>query len=64
MKKSLLLLSVFITIGLNAQIITDCSELFISEYIEGPAQDNGLEIYNPTLSSINLGDYVIKRYNY
>ena len=40
----------------------DCSDLFISEYIEGPAQDNGLEIYNPTLSSINLGDYVIKRY--
>jgi len=49
------------TIGLNAQI-TDCSELFISEYIEGPGNNNAIEIYNPTIATIDLSDYVIKRY--
>ncbi len=61
MKKTLLLLSVLFTIGLNAQI-TDCSELFISEYIEGPANNNAIEIYNPTNASINLTGYSINRY--
>lgn len=63
MKKSLLLLSVFITIGLNAQIITDCSELFISEYIEGPGNNNALEIYNPTNNPVSLVGYTINRYS-
>ena len=31
--------------SVNAQ---DCSELFISEYIEGPGNNNAIEIYNPT----------------
>ena len=61
MKKTLLLLSVLFTIGLNAQI-TDCSELFISEYIEGPGNNNAIEIYNPTNASIDLTGYSINRY--
>ena len=53
---SLSLLSAF---TLNAQ---DCSELFISEYVEGSGQSKALEIYNPTNQSIDLSDYIIKRY--
>jgi len=49
------------TIGLNAQI-TDCSELFISEYIEGPGNNNAIEIYNPTNATIDLSGYSINRY--
>ncbi|MEE2931108.1 MAG: lamin tail domain-containing protein [Bacteroidota bacterium] len=60
MKKFLQIFMISFTSFAFAQ---DCSDLFISEYIEGPAQDNGLEIYNPTLSIIDLGDYVIKRYS-
>ena len=59
MKKILLLMSVIFAISVNAQ---DCSDLFISEYIEGPANNNAIEIYNPTTTSINLNDYTIKRY--
>jgi len=61
MKKTLLLLSMLFTIGLNAQI-TDCSELFISEYIEGPGNNNAIEIYNPTNATIDLSGYTINRY--
>jgi len=40
----------------------DCSELFISEYIEGPGNNNAIEIYNPTNASIDLTGYSINRY--
>ena len=60
MKKSLLLLAVIITATLNAQV---CSELFISEYVEGPANNNAIEIYNPTPNSIDLSGYTINRYS-
>jgi hypothetical protein len=59
MKKTLLLLSVLFTIGLNAQ---DCSELFFSEYVEGYGQNKALEIYNPTSATIDLSNYQIERY--
>jgi hypothetical protein len=62
MKKVLLLVIASFAINLNAQIV-DCAELFISEYIEGPAQNNAIEIYNPTNSSINLVGYTINRYS-
>ena len=45
----------------NAQLL-DCSELFISEYVEGPANNNAIEIYNPTNASIDLTGYSINRY--
>ena len=45
MKKLLLSVSVLFAVTANSQ---DCSELFISEYIEGPGNNNAIEIYNPT----------------
>ena len=62
MKKILILIIASFAINLNAQIV-DCAELFISEYIEGPAQNNGLEIYNPTSVSIDLSGYTVNRYS-
>ena len=41
----------------------DCSELFISEYLEGSGNNKGVEVYNPTSEIINLGDYYIARYS-
>ena len=61
MKKILLLLIASFAINLNAQIVT-CTELFISEYIEGPANNNAIEIYNPTNATIDLTEYTINRY--
>jgi len=61
MKKILLSLSVLFAMSANAQLL-DCSELFISEYIEGPANNNAIEIYNPTNASIDLTGYSINRY--
>ena len=59
MKKILLSLSVLFAMSAAAQ---DCSELFISEYIEGPGNNNAIEIYNPTNASIDLTGYSINRY--
>ena len=52
-------MSVIFAMSANAQ---DCSDLFISEYIEGPGNNNAIEIYNPTMTSISLTDYTINRY--
>ena len=60
MNKILLSLSIIFTLNMNAQ---DCSELFISEYVDGPFNNNAIEIYNPTVSSINLAGYTINRYS-
>ena len=61
MKKILLLIIASFAINLNAQIVS-CTELFISEYIEGPANNNAIEIYNPTNATIDLTEYTINRY--
>jgi len=62
MKKSILLFSLlFIAFSTFSQM-QDCSELFISEYVEGPGNNNALEIYNPTGSTIDLNGYTINRY--
>lgn len=43
---------------------SQCAEhIFFSEYIEGSSNNKALELYNPTLSTVNLTDYVIYRYN-
>jgi hypothetical protein len=47
----------FLTI--NAQ----CNELFISEYVDGTGNDKALEIYNPTMNTIDLNGYTIHRYS-
>lgn len=61
MKKSLLLvLAIAIGQFIFAQ---DCTDLFISEYVEGSANNKAIEIYNPTDAAIDLGVYVINRYS-
>jgi len=48
--------------SVNAQI-TDCADLFFSEYVEGYGQNKAIEVYNPTLTTIDLSDYQIERYS-
>jgi predicted extracellular nuclease len=60
MKKTLLFVSLFVA---SASFAQDCSELFISEYVEGSGNDKAIEIYNPTGQPINLSGYSIARYS-
>tara|TARA_R110002072_G_scaffold271987_1_gene432071 strand:+ start:57281 stop:58222 length:942 start_codon:yes stop_codon:yes gene_type:complete len=60
MKKTLLILTTLIGSMTFAQ---DCSDLFISEYLEGYENSKALEIYNPTSSAIDLSAYSITRYS-
>jgi len=62
MKQILLLMTVLFAMSVNAQI-TDCSELFISEYVEGSSQNKAIEVYNPTNAAIDLSSYTIERYS-
>jgi len=60
MKKALLFLGVLSTaVAVQAQ---NCSEVFISEYVEGSGNNKGIELYNPTGAAINLTGYSIGRY--
>ncbi|MCL9803911.1 choice-of-anchor D domain-containing protein [Flavobacterium amniphilum] len=43
--------------------VAPCSDLFISEYVEGSGNNKFIELFNPTGSSINLSDYVLRQYN-
>lgn len=40
-----------------------CSDLFISEYVEGLGNNKAIEIYNPTNQSIDLSNYGLVRYS-
>lgn len=61
MKRTLLFLgTVFIGFSSSAQ---DCSDLFISEYVEGWSNNKALEIYNPTDQPIDLSQYFVARYS-
>ena len=62
MKKSLTIIFLLSTILVKSQI-SDCSDLFISEYVEGPGNNNAIEIYNPTNGTIDLAGYTINRYS-
>tara|TARA_B100002003_G_C14081857_1_gene520442 strand:+ start:121 stop:1020 length:900 start_codon:yes stop_codon:yes gene_type:complete len=53
---------IIFTIQLGAQVVIDCTDLFISEYVEGSSQNKALEIYNPTNAIIDLSDYQLERY--
>lgn len=62
MKKILLSLS-FIAASL-AGVAQPCSDLIISEYVEGTGNNKALEIYNPTPAAINTNNqYRLIRYN-
>lgn len=61
MKRTLLALgTIFIGATASAQ---NCSEIFISEYVEGWGNNKALEIYNPTDASIDLTQYFVARYS-
>ena len=47
----------------NATAQAQCSDLFISEYIEGWGNNKCVEIYNPTDAPVDLSDYQIERYS-
>ncbi|MDQ3111757.1 MAG: lamin tail domain-containing protein [Bacteroidota bacterium] len=60
MKKILLaILSLGSVTFVNAQ----CSELFISEYVEGSSHSKAIEIYNPTANPVLLSNYRLIRYS-
>jgi len=61
MKKTLFSLSL-ITIALVGKA-QNCSELFISEYVEGSGNSKAMEFYNPTVNTINLSNYRLVRYS-
>ena len=54
-----LIFTALLSLPLMAQ---DCTELFFSEYVEGPANNNGVEIYNPSSSTFDLSAYSVNRY--
>lgn len=61
MKKTLLSLSLIaVAFAGKAQV---CSELFISEYVEGSGNNKAMEFYNPTASTISLSNYRLVRYS-
>ena len=62
MKQILLSMSALLVMSVNAQI-TDCSDLFFSEYVEGYGQNKAIEVYNPTSATIDLSAYQIERYS-
>jgi PKD repeat protein len=39
-----------------------CTELFISEYIEGSGNNKALEFYNPSISALDLTGYALELY--
>ena len=43
--------------------MAQCDDLFISEYVEGYANNKALEIYNPTNSAIDLSEYSLGRFS-
>src|SRR5690554_4404003 len=60
MKKILLSLGLLLSASISAQ---DCSDLFISEYVEGWSNNKALEIYNPTDQAVDLSEYIVVRYS-
>ena len=61
MRKIIFLPIIMLALLANAQ---DCTELFISEYVEGSHNNKALEIYNPTDTDIDLnGTYDLVRYS-
>lgn len=61
MRKILLVCGLLLSGVVAAQ--EECSELFISEYVEGWSNNKALEIYNPTDQPIDLSEYVVVRYS-
>jgi hypothetical protein len=61
MKKTLLYFFLLLfAIGLKAQ---NCTDLFISEYVEGTGNNKAIELFNPTSLPISLTGYKLVRYS-
>lgn len=60
MKKKLLLFGLLV---FSASLMAQCDELFISEYVEGYANNKAIEIYNPTNEPIQLSGYSLARFS-
>jgi len=61
MKNSILFVLAF---GLSfSAIAQNCSNIFISEYVEGSGNNKALEIYNPSNNPIDLGGYRLIRFD-
>ncbi len=57
MKKIILFLFAVLFSGLaNAQVVSDCGDIIISEYVEGWNNNKALELYNPTNAAITLNN--------
>jgi len=61
MKNLLLLIISFLSF--TAIYAQECSDLFISEYVEGSGNNKALELYNPTNEPIDLSNYQTVRYS-
>jgi hypothetical protein len=58
------LFTLFTVLSLGAVIgQTNCSQIFISEYVEGWSNNKALEIYNPTSAPVNLSQFFVARYS-
>ena len=57
---SSLIISSILTCGLFAQ---NCTELFISEYVEGSYNNKAIELYNPTNEALDLSKYSLSRWS-
>ena len=61
MKKLLL---VIFTLFLGSTLLAqECTDLFISEYVEGSGNNKAIELYNPTDATIDLSAYKLVRYS-
>ena len=40
-----------------------CTEIFISEYLEGNSNNKALELYNPTAVAVDLSEYTVETWN-
>jgi len=59
MKKALL----FASLTVAGFSFGQCTEVFISEYVEGSGNDKALELYNPTANAIDLTGYRVERFS-
>jgi len=50
-------------IGAFTMQAQDCSNLFISEYVEGWSNNKAIELYNPTNETIDLSNYALSRWS-
>lgn len=50
-------------LAINELSFAQCTDLFISEYVEGSDNNKAIELYNPTSATIDLSGYVLKRYS-